>query len=57
MDEIGYIITNISKEEWEILKDNGINICNSRLYWCAHKDVIIFGEGEYNKAMELLKRK
>ena len=48
MDEREYIIENITKEEWKILEDNGID-------WCP--DAIIFGKDEYNKAMELLERK
>ena len=56
MDEREYIIENITKEEWEILEDNGIDWCPDDMFGMNH-DAIIFGEDEYNKAMELLGRK
>ena len=56
MDERKYIIENITKEEWKILDDNGIDWCPNDIFR-INKDVIIFGEGEYHKAMKLLKRK
>ena len=56
MDEREYIIENITKEEWEILEDNGIDLCPDDMS-AINQDAIIFGEDEYNKAMELLKRK
>ena len=56
MDEREYIIENITKEEQEILEDNGIDWCPDNMF-ATNQDAIIFGEGEYNKAMELLKRK
>ena len=51
-----YIIENITKEEWEILEDNGIDWCPDDMFG-MNQDAIIFGEDEYNKAMELLRRK
>lgn len=56
MDEREYIIENITKEEWEILEDNGIDWCPDDMFR-MNQDAIIFGEDEYNKAMELLGRK
>lgn len=56
MDEREYIIENITKEEWEILEDNGIDWCPDDMFG-MNQDAIIFGEDEYNKAMELLGRK
>ena len=56
MDEREYIIENITKEEWEILEDNGIDWCPDDMFG-TNQDAIIFGENEYNKAMELLGRK
>ena len=56
MDEREYIIENITKEEWEILEDNGIDWCPDCMFEMQH-DAVIFGEDEYNKAMELLGRK
>ena len=56
MDEREYIIENITKEEWEILEDNGIDWCPDDMFE-MNQDAIIFGEDEYNKAMELLGRK
>ena len=56
MDEREYIIENITKEEWEILEDNGIDWCPDDMFG-TNQDAIIFGEDEYNKAMELLGRK
>ena len=56
MDEKEYIIENITKEEWEILEDNGIDWCPDDMFG-MNQDAIIFGEDEYNKAMELLGRK
>ena len=56
MDERKYIIEYITKEEWKILDDNGIDWCPNDIFR-INKDVIIFGEGEYHKAMELLKGK
>ena len=55
MDEREYIIENITKEEWEILEDNGIDWCPDDMFG-MNQDAIIFGEDEYNKAMELLGR-
>lgn len=55
MYEREYIIENITKEEMEILEDNGINWCPDDMFG-KNKDVIIFGEDEYNTAMELLRR-
>ena len=51
-----YIIENITKEEWEILENNGIDWCPDDMFG-MNQDAIIFGEDEYNKAMELLGRK
>lgn len=56
MDEREYIIENITKEEWEILEDNGIDWCPDDMFG-MNQDAIIFGEDEYNKVMELLGRK
>ena len=56
MNETEYIIENITKEEWKILEDNGIDWCPDDMFRMNH-DAIIFGEDEYNKAMELLGRK
>lgn len=56
MDEREYIIENITKEEWEILEDNGIDWCPDDMIG-MNQDAIIFGEDEYNKAIELLGRK
>ena len=56
MDEREYIIENITKEEWEILEYNGIEWCPDDMFG-MNQDAIIFGEDEYNKAMELLRRK
>ena len=56
MDEREYIIENITKEEWEILEDNGIDWCPDDIF-DMNQDAIIFEEDEYNKAMELLGRK
>ena len=56
MDVREYIIKNITKEEWEILEDNGIDWCPDNMSG-TNQDAIIFGEDEYNKAMELLGRK
>ena len=55
MNEREYIIENITKEEWEILEDNGIDWCPDDMFG-MNQDAIIFGEDEYNKAMELLGR-
>lgn len=55
MDEREYIIENITKEEWEILEDNGIDWCPDDMFG-TNQDAIIFGEDEYNKAMKLLSR-
>lgn len=55
MDEREYIIENITKEEWEILEDNEIDWCPDDMLG-MNQDAIIFGEDEYNKAMELLGR-
>ena len=56
MDEREYIIENITKEEMEILEDNGIDWCPDDMF-LTNNDVIIFGENEYDIAMELLGRK
>ena len=56
MDAKEYIIENITKEEWEILEDNGIDGCPDNMF-CTNQDAIIFEEDEYNKAMELLGRR
>ena len=56
MNEREYIIENITKEEMEILEDNGINWCPDDMFG-KNKDAIIFGEDEYDRAMELLGRK
>ena len=56
MDVREYVIKNITKEEWEILEDNGIDWCPDNMS-VMNQDAIIFGEDEYNKAMELLGRK
>ena len=53
MDEREYIIENIPKEKWEIF---GIDWCPNDIIEMQH-DAIIFGEDEYNKAMELLRQK
>ena len=55
MDEREYIIENITKEEMEILEDNGIDWCPDDMFLKNH-DAIIFGEDEYNIAIELLRR-
>ena len=55
MDEREYIIENITKEEMEILEYNGINWCPDDMFLTNH-DAIIFGEDEYDRAMELLRR-
>ena len=55
MDEREYIIENITKEEREILEDNGIDWCPADMYG-MNQDAIIFGEDEYNKAIKLLGR-
>lgn len=55
MGEREYIIENITKEEWEILEDNGIDWCPDDMFGTNH-DAVIFGEDEYNKAMKLLRR-
>ena len=54
MDEREYIIENITKEEWEILEDNGIDWYPDDMIG-MNQDAIIFGEDEYNKAMELFR--
>ena len=56
MDAREYIIENITKEECEILENNEIDWCPDYIFEMQH-DAIIFGEDEYNKAMELLRRK
>ena len=56
MDEKEYIIENITQKEWEILEDNGIDWCPDCMFEMQH-DAVIFGEDEYNKAMELLRQK
>ena len=56
MDVREYVIKNITKEEWEILEDNRIDWCPDNMS-VMNQDAIIFGEDEYNKAMELLGRK
>ena len=53
MDEREYIIENIPKEKWEIF---GIDWCPDDMVE-MNQDAIIFGEDEYNKAMELLRQK
>ena len=53
MDEREYIIENIPKEKWEIF---GIDWCPDDMFG-MNQDAIIFGEDEYNKAMELLRQK
>lgn len=55
MNEREYIIENITKEEMEILEDNGINWCPDDMFLTNH-DAIIFGEDEYDIAMKLLRR-
>ena len=50
-----YIIENITKEEWEILENNRIDWCPDDMFG-MNQDAIIFGEDEYDKAMELLRR-
>ena len=55
MDEREYIIENITKEDMEILEDNGINWCPDDMFF-TNLDAIIFGEDEYDRAMELLRR-
>ena len=55
MDEREYIIENITKEEWEILEDNGIDWCPDDMFG-MNQDAIIFGEDEYNKTIKLLGR-
>ena len=55
MDEKEYIIENITQKEWEILEDNGIDWCPYDMFG-INQDAIIFGEDEYDKAMELLGR-
>lgn len=57
MDAREYIIENITKEECEILENNGIDWCPDHILFEMQHDAIIFGEDEYNKAMELLRRK
>ena len=50
MDEREYIIENITKEEWEILEDNGIDWCPDGM--CGmNEDASIFGEDDYKKAI------
>ena len=51
-----YIIENITKEEWEILENNGIDWCPDDMFG-MNQDAIIFRGDEYDKAMELLRRK
>ena len=51
-----YIIENITKEEWEILENNGIGWCPDDMFG-MNLDAIIVGEDEYDKAMEVLRRK
>ena len=46
----------ITKEEWKILEDNGIDWCPDNMFG-MNQDAIIFEEDEYGKAMELLGRK
>ena len=55
MDASEYIIENITKEECEILEDNRIDWYPDDMFG-MNQDAIIFGEDEYNKAMELLRR-
>ena len=56
MDAREYVIENITKEECEILENNGIDWCPDHILFEMQHDAIIFGEDEYNKAMELLRR-
>lgn len=56
MDEKEYIIENITKKEWEILEDNGIDWCPDDMI-ASNQDAIIFGKDEYDKAMSLIGRK
>ena len=44
------------KKSGKILEDNGIDWCPDDMFE-MNQDAIIFGEDEYNKAMELLGRK
>lgn len=55
MEEREYIIKNVTKEEWEILEDNNIDWCPDEMFG-ENRDVIIFSETEYNRAVELLGR-
>ena len=56
MEAKEYIIENITKEEWEILEDNGIDWCPDDMFG-MNQDAIIFEKDEYDKAIELLGRK
>ena len=56
MDAREYIIENITKEECEILDNNGIDWYPDCIFDEMQHDAIIFGEDEYNKAMELLRQ-
>ena len=56
MDAREYIIENITKEECEILDNNGIDWYLDCIFDEMQHDAIIFGEDEYNKAMELLRQ-
>jgi hypothetical protein len=49
-----YIISNITTKEWEILEDNNIDWFPDDL---NRRDIVIEGESEYNRALELLGRK
>ena len=55
MDNKEYIIENITKAEWEILEDNGIDWCPDDMFGTNH-NAVIFGESEYNRAINLLGR-
>lgn len=55
MDEREFIIENITKKEMNILEDNNIDWCPDNMFG-TNRDAIIFGEPEYNRAMQLIGR-
>ena len=55
MDEKEYIIENITKNEYELLEDSGIDWCPDDDFNNNH-NAIIFGKEEYDKAILLLDR-
>ena len=48
-----YIIENVSEQEWKKLEQHDIDWCP---YDMDSTDVIIFGEEEYDRAVQLLGR-